>query len=278
MKTLLMNMSPRELVMTIMGIIIFLVLVFLLVWQVIKQKPYYLLLIGFLIPLILVGYPTIQSMEFDKWKFKIITNAERVNANPGDTTARAQLEKAVDSLVVDPRTKRNPEALATLATAQLSLGNLTAADSAIKKASELAPESGQVKTVAAAVMKQRKINSQFLRDVNFLNQQIMRIQEKPEDSIAVNRVIETMSNLQAPRYVDESSAMVIAKSYAVLKRPSLSRSMVNQVFKSDSASTHAQQLKKENMALKQAYLTPSQKRFVDKNLNKNVIGNQSVIK
>jgi hypothetical protein len=258
MNKLFVNLSAMEFVMMMMGIVIFLVLVFLLIWKAMKNQPYAMLLIAFLIPTVLVGFPAIQSIKFDNWTLQIDKYAAQVAKNPSDTAARIQLKKEITDLQGDPRTENNPEALATLATSHLALGNLSSADSAIKKAEELAPNSEPVKTTASEIQKQIKINSKFLRDITLLDKKVGIIQEKPKDTATVTQVIETLTNLQTPRYVDESSALIIAKTFSVLNQTQKSEEVIDRVLKTGTGSTAAKELKMEVSNSVGVKLTPAQ--------------------
>jgi tetratricopeptide (TPR) repeat protein len=279
MSKLFDNLSAMEFVMMMMGVIIFLVLVFLLVWKAMKNQPYSLLLIAFLIPIVLVGYPTIQSIKFDNGIIILEKYVAQVAENPEDSAARAHLKEEMTVLEKDARTANNPVALATLASSHLVLGNLSSADSTIKKAEELDPNLEPVKTTASEIQKQIKINNQFLRDVRLLDKSVDIIQERPKDTATVSQVIKTLTNLKTPRYVDESSALVIAKTLSVLNQPQKSEEVIGKVLGTDTGSVAARALKAEVLNSAGVELTTAQKQLLNKELkSEKVFNNKAIIK
>ena len=271
-----------ESIMMSMGVIIFLVLLFLLVWQVMKQRPYALLLLAFLIPIVLVGYPAIQSIGFDNWKITITKYAQKVADNPKDTVASNQLKRELGSFQSDSRVQNNPEALAAVATAQLALGKLDSANVTIQKAKALAPESVSVKATAIAVTKQIKLNEQFLKDVNLLDKHVDKLQQQPKDTATTTSVIKTLSNLTIPRYVDRPSALIIARSYATIHQPEQAKRVLNNVV-ADTGSVEAKELKKElkndGIKAKAVVLTSTQENTIKRKLRyAPVVGDKAAIK
>ena len=277
------SLPPMEFVMIIMGIISFLALVFLLIWQVMKQRPFTLILIGFLIPIILAGFPAIQSIKIKEGAVEIDKYAQEVAKNPKDTAAVRQLEEKLVDFKTDAHVQNNPDALATVANAQLALGRLDSAASTIQKATRLDPQSETVKATATEIKKQVNINQNFRNSVSILNRQVAKLQQQPGDTATTANLIKTLSTLKVPRYVDASSALVVARSYAVVNQQEKSQQVIDNVLQADTGHVEAKRLneeiKDENSKLNTARLTPFQKSTIQRKLQFSpVVGDKAAIK
>ena len=95
---LLEGIQLHELVLIILGFILGLVLIFVFLFGALRGKPNLKLLYGFIAPLIMIGYPSIQSIEFSKDVIKIDKLVEQVNRNPTDTVATRALINEISTL------------------------------------------------------------------------------------------------------------------------------------------------------------------------------------
>jgi hypothetical protein len=138
-----------ETAMLVLGVVLFVVLVITLLKLVNKGKSFAALLPFFAIPVVMIGYPTIQSVSFGKDVVTITKATEELQSDPANTTARQTLQRAVEKTASRPAT--NPQTMAKIAAAQFALGDRAAAEAKLKIALEQSPH------LPAALALQRKI-------------------------------------------------------------------------------------------------------------------------
>jgi hypothetical protein len=127
-----------EIVLLFAGIILFLVLLFVLVYFVIKARPDKQLRI--LVPLfglsvVMIGWTSITKIKIGKDIVEIEKEAHQVAQNPSNDEAKENLKASLADL--EKRSFTNPRNLVSLAKAQAAVGDTTQArinlDSALKK-------------------------------------------------------------------------------------------------------------------------------------------------
>lgn len=84
-----------EIIMVLMGIVLFLVLVLLMVVQMLKGKAVKGLLFFFGFPIIMIGYPGLQTIKINDMVLEIKRLAEEA---PYDADKKAQLETKLDAI------------------------------------------------------------------------------------------------------------------------------------------------------------------------------------
>jgi hypothetical protein len=86
------GLLPYEIVLLIMGGILFAVLLFMLIYFVINKRSYMGILPFFIIAIIMVGFPSIQKIKIDNGIIEIEKLSKTVEQNPADTEAKRKLE------------------------------------------------------------------------------------------------------------------------------------------------------------------------------------------
>jgi hypothetical protein len=128
-----------EIILLVLGVVMFLVLLYFLVSYLKNGKPVASLLLFFAISLVMIAYPSIQSFDISATEVKIQTVSAQLEKNPTDNTARLALTKDVAAIADRPLS--DPTAITNLARAQLALGNTAAAQQNVQKALQAAPNS-----------------------------------------------------------------------------------------------------------------------------------------
>jgi tetratricopeptide (TPR) repeat protein len=132
----------HEIVLMVCGAILFAVLVCLLIHHVRKGQRYAGLLFFFALPVVMIGFPGIEKIQYEKQKGLILTLKERVRADPADAEARAALAEAVER--VEERAGRLPvhsETLTILAEGNQALGRIDQAFEQASRAANIQPDS-----------------------------------------------------------------------------------------------------------------------------------------
>lgn len=94
----------HDIVLIILGALMFLILLGGLGVKIVKSEEVSkLYLLGFLIPILMIGFPSIQRLSFSRDLIELEKLAKEVSENPENTLARAQLDEKIES--VGPRAK-----------------------------------------------------------------------------------------------------------------------------------------------------------------------------
>lgn len=143
MNDLFKNMPSYETILVIMAIPLFLILIFLLIWCVIKKRTITALLPFFLLPIIMVAYPAIKSVKVGNIVIDNTSQVEKltgiVSDNPGDTVAVTKLKNAVVQLKNTKGVEQSGNALLAIANAQIAIGRYDSASLYLNKAEKVAP-------------------------------------------------------------------------------------------------------------------------------------------
>jgi tetratricopeptide (TPR) repeat protein len=135
-----------EIVLLALGTLMFLVLLFALVYSLLKKLALGRLFGFFLFPILMIGFPVVGSIKLMNNLIEIAKTTRELEQRPTNKSAREDLAKAVQSIAARPLS--NPETLTTVARAQVALGNdagaLTNLDKALQKDPNL-PEAAQLK-------------------------------------------------------------------------------------------------------------------------------------
>lgn len=120
MKTLFKDLLIYEVVLLGLGILMFMVLIAVLVIFVTKDKKISGLLLFFPLPIIMIGYPSIQGIEIANDRIKIAKNTEKLIENPDDSAAWKEASVAVERIEKRANTTKD---FVNLSKTSLVLGN-----------------------------------------------------------------------------------------------------------------------------------------------------------
>lgn len=240
------GLSFFETVLLFMGVFLFVVLVFLLIWNVIKQKPFKALLGFFVVPIVMIGYSSIKSVEWKGITLNLQNATDSVNADPGNTALRSTLMSLLSQIEEKGKTLlSSPNATATVAQAQASLGNYDSASHYLSVANSLDPTNPKLAVVRQQVS-QQVAEEQGLKDqAAVLDDQLTKLQTAPRDPQAVETITRTLSTLKRPVYADSSSVLTVAKALATVGQGQRSLDKIDKVIQANPKSTTALQLKKQ---------------------------------
>ena len=90
-----------EIVMLVLGALFFVVLAIVVATLALKNGAYGKLLPFFVIPIIMMAWPGIRSVEFNNDVVTIQTNVASLEQDPADSGARASLQKVLPKRVRD---------------------------------------------------------------------------------------------------------------------------------------------------------------------------------
>jgi tetratricopeptide (TPR) repeat protein len=224
------GMYAYEVVLLILGVLLFLLLAGLLVALVVRGKAFSGLLFFFAIPIAMIGYPSIQKITFQDGAVTIEKTTAQLQAAPTDTALRSNLEKQVSSLASRPTT--DPAALTNIAKAQFALGNQAVAETTLQKALQKAPTLPQ-----AMALKQR---IEIDRGLSTLTSQLA---QHPGDAAVRQQLANTVAQSASLKIASPVFLGHVAMAHAALGDKARSQSFAETALKINPNLAEANQLK-----------------------------------
>ena len=242
---LLDGIQLHELVLMILGFILGLVLIFVFLFMALRGRTNLKLLYGFIAPLVMIGYPSIQSVSFSKDVIKIDKLVQEVNANPSDTSAQRALIEQIQTLPKS-RCVTSTSALTTIADAQAALGLYDSAKVTIQKAIDRSPNSDKAQQSKEDIQQKWKIQKDFEQKVDNIKSNINKLEQKPtdgklRDSIAMDLI--QLKSMDAPVRVQQTQAVWVAKAAAIIGQRQAAEQINEQVLKANPNLEQAKKLK-----------------------------------
>jgi tetratricopeptide (TPR) repeat protein len=248
---LLQGIQLPELIMLILGFILGLALIFIFIFTALRGKPNLYLLIGFIVPALLIGYPSYKSTQFGNNVVKIEQLVEKVNENPTDIAAQKEL---IDNLGQLPASRcvKSADAMTTIANAQASLGLYDSARVTIKKAVELDKNSDKAAESQKTIEEKWEARRDIRERVKHLDYHIHDMEKRPNDrnlrdSIAyqVGRVEKLSMSTAVPVHLENEQAITIGRANALLGRIEQSEQIADEVLKVSPNQKEAVNLKRD---------------------------------
>ncbi|MDZ7880645.1 MAG: hypothetical protein U5L45_23420 [Saprospiraceae bacterium] len=242
---LLEGIQLHELVLIILGFILGLVLIFVFLNGALRGKTNLKLLFGFIAPLIMIGYPSIQSVEFSKDVIKIDKLIERVNQNPTDTVATQALLAEISTLPKS-RCVTSSDAMTAIANAQAAVGLYDSAKVTIQKAVDLNPTSDKTRESRTEIEDKWRIQKGFEDKVDRLKRNIERLNDNPQsrilrDSVALN--LEEIKRLNLPIHASQRDMLAVSMAAAIVGENKTAEQVVNDVLRVSPNQPEAKRLK-----------------------------------
>ncbi len=142
-----------EIVLLVLGVLLFLVTLFALVYSIIKKRDLKALALFFVISIIMIGYPSIQKIKFDNGVVEVEKRTQELAQNPADITAKKELQKSLIDIVDRPTS--NPTTLVKFAEAQVAVGDTTNAEKNLNLAMKENPDLPQAKRLKSNIYMKR---------------------------------------------------------------------------------------------------------------------------
>jgi hypothetical protein len=194
-----------EIVLLVCGVVFFIALLVALLWMVFSNKNYKGLLPFFVLPIAMIGYTSIQSIQIQKGVVSLNLDTKSLLSNPGNPSARAALQTEVSG--IQSRPIGDPTALATLAKAQYALGDDNQAESNVAAALKSAP------TLPAAVDLKTKIDL-----VKTLKTQATTLKNDPNNAKAREGLQQTYNDLNKLQIANPKAQEAISSARTLLQQ------------------------------------------------------------
>jgi len=194
-----------EIVLLICGVVFFLGLLVALFWKVFSNQEYKNLLAFFVLPIAMIGFPSITSIQVKDGVVEIDKTTHELQSKPQDQQARAALQAQVSK--IETRPFKDPTLLATLARAQFALGDESKAESNLNTALAAAPN------LAPAVELKSKIEL-----TKNLRAQTAAAESQPDNAKAREELRITYTKLSQLPIANPKAIETLSKAQAVLQK------------------------------------------------------------
>lgn len=244
---LLQGIQLHELILMVLGFILGLVLIFIFLFTALKQKPNLKLLYGFIAPLVMIGYPSIRSIEFGKDVIKIDKLVEKVNQNPTDTTAQRELVQNLQELPAS-RCKTSSDALAAIANAQASLGQYDSAKVMSQRAVDLDKKNEKAIESNKIITEKWQMQKLTEQRIGKLNEFVKQWELQPNNIQVWDSIATHYNNLvinSKPVHLDNSKILVVAQAAAIVGEKQRAEQITNNVLKVTPNQKEAEKLKED---------------------------------
>ena len=192
-----------EWVLMALGVILFVALVIGFFYQLTHNRSVGVLLGFFLVPIAMIGYPSLQSIQISDNKVSLEKKADAVLSNPADPTARKELQQQVEKLRSRPFS--DPKTLTVLSKAEFALGEDQTAKDNLGKALQKDPQ------LPAAKQLQTKIDS-----VDRLAPLTAQVKNNPADEKAKAELNQTLNTVAQQPLANPSALLKVAQAQAAL--------------------------------------------------------------
>lgn len=166
-----------EVVLLLLGVVLFIALVGVLIYSVMRRRSIAPLLFFFMIPVVMIGFPAIQKVKFDKDGVEIEKEIKTIANQPAATppAATSELKAKVDQYKARAANSNSPAALLTVARAEIALGEVAQSKTTIDQAIKLAPQSVVVQDFRSRVEKfNANTHTAILRDALKTNTTVVK--------------------------------------------------------------------------------------------------------
>src|SRR4051794_14020323 len=189
-----------EIVLLVLGGLLFLVALA----KLIRGKPNAGLVVFFLLSGSMIGYPSVQSIDYQKGVLSIKKQVHDLEADPGNEALRTSLQQDISK--VQDRPSKEPETSLTLAQAHFALGNEAAAKQNLAAATEKNPELPEANDLS------KKIE---LSDR--LKVQTAKAEAAPNDAAARAQLDQTVSQVNQTRIANPTTLHNVTRAQTILK-------------------------------------------------------------
>jgi tetratricopeptide (TPR) repeat protein len=248
---LLEGIQLHELILIILGFILGLALIFIFIYTALRSKPNLKLLYGFIAPLVMIGYPSIQSVQFSKDVIKVEKSVEKFNQDPTDTAALNAMKAELENLPAS-RCKRSSDAMTAIANAQAAVGAYETAKATIEKAKAINPNNPNVLASEKEIKEHWSTQKDYERRVKKLNEYIKLLEDKPNDKPLMDTLQKHINDLvnksqKQAVHLENIDLVTVARAKAILGEKERAEEIMSEVLKVDPKDKEA---KKLNEAIK----------------------------
>jgi tetratricopeptide (TPR) repeat protein len=243
---LLEGIQLHELILIILGFILGLALIFIFLYTALRSKPNLKLLYGFIAPLVMIGYPSIQSVQFSKDVIKVEKSVEKFNQDPTDTAALNAMRLELENLPAS-RCKRSSDAMTAIAKAQAAMGAFESAKNNIEKAKIINPNNPNVLASEIEIKEHWSTQKDYENSVKKINEHIKLLEAKPDDKSLMDTLQKNVNDLinksqKQAVHLDNNDLVTVARAKAILGDKVRAEEITTEILKVDPKDKEARKL------------------------------------
>lgn len=228
---ILQNLCPHESILMILGIIMFAVLLFAFMWNVVKEKKIGILLPFFLLPVIMIGYPSLGTIQYEEGKINLQSALDKLMDGNIEEGEYEEFTNAYLSIAESCKANHDPEAQATMAEAQLETGNYEEAREIANRTLQMQPQNTMALEIRQKSTEQIQRTDEFTNQINQLNRTIELMEAGNMDrDQGINRMTPILSEINPPQNIETKNALILAKALAYTGEKESAIKMVDQVL------------------------------------------------
>jgi len=197
------GLYPFEVVLLIGGVVLLVILLVGLTAGLIRGKIPTILVPLFIISIVMIGYPSVQSIKYKDLTVSLNNQQQQVLANPTNPNSRNTLAQVTNQVAARPGA--DPATVATLASAQYALGDEKAAQVNLDKVLKIDPNQ------PAAVTLKNKMTS-----VNKLKQLADTVEKNPSDAAAKQQLAVVTSQVSKLPLANSQAIATLAKGQSLI--------------------------------------------------------------
>jgi len=156
-----------EIVLLFLGILLFIALLAILVINATRNRSIKPLLFFFVFPIVMIGFPALGKVKFDKTGIEIDKLTKEVAENPSNPELQRKLKDAVAE--AGPRAAESGDGLVKIARAETALGNQAKAEQTVNRALKVNPQLAAAKDLKARLADVPASNDIRLREAALAN-------------------------------------------------------------------------------------------------------------
>lgn len=221
-----------EVVLLVLGSILFVVLLIALLYQLMHKGSIAPLLAFFAVSITMIGYPSIKEIQFKDGLVTITKMTEEVQQNPTDANLRKKLQKQVEQ--ISQRPVSTPESAVAVALAQFELGNEEAAKSNLQKALQANPNT-------PAKREAQELQKKIIVFDN-LKQIASQVEANPNDNTAKTKLASTLAQASQLKTASPAALIQVARAQAALGEHAKALENTQKVLSIEPGSQAATQL------------------------------------
>ena len=216
-----------EIILAALGSLLFLVLLFVLIVYVLRNKSLKGLLPFFLLPVLMIGFPAIGKIRYYNGVIELEKQVAAVNEHPNDTNAVAALKSSLADVEQRPASSGQTHLL--LAKAQLALGQNTKALSSTEAALKAQP------TLTEATRLGQQVRVETLATA---------MRRNPRDLVSARALTNEIAILERHPATNSETHLTLATAYLALGETNQARTNLNRAVRMRSNSPQATRLLK----------------------------------
>jgi len=192
-----------EVVLLALGIVLFAVLIFAFVYQLRHQRSLKSLIAFFLVSIVMIGYPSIKSIEYKDGAVTLEKMTQELTENPTDVKLREALDAKVKD--VAPRVANSPTDAVKLARAQFDLGR---EDEAARSLERVPPSNADLPEV-------RELRKR-IDQVDHLRSLASKVEANPGDQQSRAELQRTLAAADQVKWANPNALAVVSKAQSAV--------------------------------------------------------------